>query len=324
MKVPRRRFLGLAAAAAIPASARAATAQAWPSRQIRLVIGFPPGGGSDLVARVAADWLARRLGQPVIVESKPGAATNIAAQVVASAAPDGYAVLFVTGSNAVNATFFRSPSIDILRDIVPVAGLIAFEMVLLANPKLPAANVAELIALAKREPGRISMGSFGTGTSSHLAGELFMTMTGTKLVHVPYRGEAPALTDLIGGQVQVMFDLLSASKPHILAGALRALAVLGRTRYDPLPDVPPLADTVPGFEAETWAGLGVPKGTPRAIVETLNRAMNEGLADPGVIARFAELAAVPMPLTPEGFGAFLRAEVEKWGRIVKASGARAD
>lgn len=325
MLLPRRRLVQLAmGTAALLATAPIALGQIWPSRQIRLIVGYPPGGGADLVARVAGDWLSRRLGQPVIVESKPGAATNIAAQAVVNAPPDGYTLLFVTGSNAVNATFFKSLPFDILRDIAPVAGLISFPMALLSNPKLPATNVAELIALAKEKPGEISMASFGTGTSSHLAGELFMAMTGTKLVHVPYRGEALALTDLISGQVQVMFDVLSASRPHVVAGELRALAVLGTERYDGLPGVPCMADTVPGFVATTWAGLGVPKGTPNDIIETLNRAMNAGLADRGVQARFAEVATVPMPFTQAEFGAFMQAEVEKWGKIVKASGAKAD
>jgi tripartite-type tricarboxylate transporter receptor subunit TctC len=325
MKFPRRRFLHVAAGAAVlPAASRIAMAQVYPARQIRLIIGYPPGGGVDIVSRIAGHWLQERLGQPVIIESKPGAATNIAAQAVINSAPDGYTVLFLSATNMVNATFFKSLPFDILRDIAPVAGLNRFPMVLLANPKVPAATVAQLIALAKDNPGRISMASFGTGTSSHLAGELFMAMAGVNFVHVPYRGEAPALTDLIAGQVQVMFDVLTASRPHIVSGDLRALAVLGQTRYDGLPDLPTVSDTVPGYEASTWGGLGVPKGTASSIIETLNRAVNAGLADSGLTKRFAEVSATPMPFTPAEFGAFMRAEEAKWGKIVKSAGAKAD
>jgi len=323
MKLRRRKFLHLAAgAAALPLLSRIASAQAYPTRPIRLIIGFPPGSAMDTVARIIGKWLSERLGQPVIIESKPGAATNISIQAAIGSPPDGYALVVVSASNAINATFFESLPFDYLRDIAPVAGLMRTPMVMVVNPSVPARTVAELIAHAKANPGKIAMASFGTGTLSHLAGELFKSMTGTNMIHVPYRGSPPAHIDLMSGQVQVMFDTLTASLPHIRAGAFRALAVLDNVRFDPLPDVPTVGDTVPGYEVRTWSGLGAPRGTPADIIEKLYREMIAGLADPTVKARLADVAAVPMPLAPADFAAFMAAETEKWAKVVKFSGAK--
>jgi len=323
MTVHRRQFLQLAAAAAAcPGLAPAAWAQAYPSQPIRWVVGFPPGGGADTVSRIMARWLSERLGQPVVIENKPGASTSLSLQAVASAPPDGYTVVFIGASATVNVSLFDNLPYNLLRDIAPVSGLIDFPFVLIVNPKLPATNVAELIAYAKANPGKISMASFGAGSSSHVAGELFKTMAGINLVHVPYRGSAPALTDMLSGQVQVMIDVMTSSLPHIQSGALRALAVAGRKRFAGLPDVPTIADTVPGYEANSWCGLGVPRGTPPEIIERLNREINAGLNDPGVKAQLAKVSTTPIIFTPAEFGAYMASEVEKWGKVVRTAGVR--
>jgi tripartite-type tricarboxylate transporter receptor subunit TctC len=323
MPLTRRRFLSLAGVAvALPAISRAARAQAYPSRPIRWVVGFPAGGGADIVARIMAPWLSERLGQPVVVENKPGAASNISIQTVVNSPLDGYTLLFVPASAAVNATLFDNLPFNLLRDIVPVSGLIDFPLVMVANPNIGAKNVAELIALAKANPGKVSIGSFGTGSTSHVAGELFKMMTGVDIVHVPYRGGAAMIADVIGGQVQVGIDVLTGSLAQIRAGTLRALAMAGATRSEILPDVPVIGETVPLYVANSWCGVGVPRGTPGEIIERLNREINAGLRDPAVRARLLAVATTPILYTPAEFGAYVAAEVEKWGRVIRSSGIR--
>jgi len=325
MNLRRRRFLHLAAAAvACPATSRLAWAQAYPSQPLRWVVGFPPGGGADTVSRIMARWLSERLGQPVVIENKPGASTNISVQAVVNAPPDGYTLLFIAASAAVNVSLFDNLSYHLLRDIAPVSGLIDFPFVMIVHPSVPARNVGEFISHAKANPGKISMASFGAGSTSHVAGELFKSMTGVELVHVPYRGSAPALTDMISGQVQVMFDVMTSALPHIRSGALRALAMGGRKRFAALPDLPTVGDTVPGYAANSWCGVGVPKGTPTTIIDRLNREINAGLADPNVVEQLARVATTPIIYTPAEFGAYMAAEVEKWGKVVKAVGIKPD
>src|SRR5215510_6765563 len=320
MNLARRKFLQLAAgAAALPAAPRIARAQAWPSRPVRVIIGFPPGSASDILARIISQWLTERLGQPVIVEAKPGAGGNISVQTALAAPPDGYTLVQIAASNAVNATLFDSLSFDLLRDLAPVAGLATFPFVMNVNPALPAGTVAEFIALAKASPGKISMASFGSGSTSHLAGELFKTMTGVSMTHVPYRGSPPAHVDLMSGQVQVMFDTLVASLAHIRSGSIRALAVASKSRLDDLPDVPTVADTVAGFEVAGWNGFAARRGVSPQIVERLNSEVNAGLADPTVKARIAQASALPLLLSPEQFGAYMSAETEKWGKVIRAA-----
>jgi len=322
MKLPRRRFLYLAAGAASLPATRNAHAQSYPARPLRWIVGFPPGGGASIVTRIVAEWVSERLGQQVIIENKPGATTNISIQAVASSLPDGYTLLFVAASAAVNVTLFDTLPFNLLRDIAPVAGLIDFPLVLVVNPSVPAKNVPELIDYAKANPGKVTMGSFGTGSTSHVAGELFQLMADVHFVHVPYRGSAPMITDLIGGQVQIAFDTMPTSLPHIRSGALRALAMAGKSRFAALPDVPAIGETVAGYEANSWGGVGVPRGTPTEIIERLNREINAGLADPAVKARLEQVATVPLILSPAEFGAYMAAEVEKWGKVIKRAGIR--
>jgi tripartite-type tricarboxylate transporter receptor subunit TctC len=267
-----------------------------------------------------ASWLSDRLGQPIIIESKPGGGTNIGTQTVVNSPPDGYTLLFFGSSAAINATFYATLPFNLQRDIAPVAGLVDFPLALVAHPSVPAQTVVELIAYAQAHPGKISMGSFGTGTVSHVAGELFKMMTGVNLVHVPYRGSAPMVIDLLSGQVQVAFDVLTTSLPHIRSGALRALAMAGKTRFASLPDVPTIGDAVPGYEASVWVGVGVPRGTPPEIIERLNREINAGLVNPTIKARLADVATTPKIFTPAEFGDHVAAEIEKWGRVIKFAG----
>ena len=323
MHISRRRFLHQAVAAgAVCAAARGARAQAYPARPLRWVVGFPPGGGADIVSRIMAPWLAERLGQPVVIENKPGASSNISIQAVVNSPPDGYTLLFIPASAAVNVSLFDNLQFNLLRDIAPVSGLIDFPLVMVANPSLPAKTVPEFIAYAMANPGKISVGSFGTGSTSHVAGELFKMMTGTNMIHVPYRGGAAMLADVVGGQVQVAFDVLTGALAHIRSGSVRALGMAGRRRSEALPDVPTIGETVAGYEANSWCGVGVPRGTPAEIIERLNRDVNAGLANPTIKARLADVATTPIVFTPSEFGAYMTAEVEKWGKVVKASGIR--
>ena len=325
MKPSRREFLRLAgSAAALPAATRIVKAQSYPTQPLHWIVGFPPGGGATIVTRIVAQWLSERLGQPVIIENRPGASTNISVQAVVNAPPDGYTLLYIAASAAVNVSLFDNLPFNLLRDIAPVSGMNDFPLVMIVNPLVPARTVAEFVAYAKANPGKVNMASFGTGSTSHVAGELFKSMTGVNMVHVPYRGEAPALTDLIGGQVQVMFDVLTGSLPHIRSGALRAVAMAGKTRFAALSDVPTIGGTVEGYEANSWAGVGVPRGTPTEIIERLNHEINAGLVNPLVKARLGEVATVPMIFTPAEFGSYMAAETEKWAKVVKFAGIRAE
>ena len=323
MNLSRRRFLYLAGAAGATSGASPrASAQAYPARPLRWIVGFPPGGGADIVSRIMAPWLAERIGQPVVIENKPGASSNISVQTVATSPPDGYTLLFVPASAAVNVTLFDNLPFNLLRDIAPVSGLIDFPLVMVANPSLPAKTIAELIAYAKANPGKISIGSFGTGSTSHVAGELFKMMAGINMIHVPYRGGAPMVADVIGGQVQVAIDVLTGSLAHIRSGSLRALGMGGKNRSDILPVVPTIGETVAGYEANSWCGVGVPRGTPGEIIERLNREINAGLANPMVKARLADVATTPIMFTPAEFGAYMAAEVNKWGNVIRSAGIR--
>jgi tripartite-type tricarboxylate transporter receptor subunit TctC len=317
----RRRFLRLAGAAAALSATRVARAQTYPSQPIRWVVGFPPGGGADIVSRIMAAWLTERLGQQVFIENKPGASTNLSIQTVANSPPDGHTIVFVAASASVNVSLFAKQSADV-RDIEPVAALVDFPLVLLANPAFPPKTVAEVIAYAKANPGKVSIGSFGTGTTSHVSGELFKQMVGIEMVHVPYRGGAPMATDLMAGRVQLGIDVLTGELPHIQAGTIRALAVLGSKRYPLLPDVPTVAETVPLYVANSWCGVGAPRGTPPAVIARLNKEINAGLADPAVKARLTEVATTPMPLSPDEFGAYVRAEIDKWSGVIRMAGIK--
>jgi tripartite-type tricarboxylate transporter receptor subunit TctC len=323
MRFPRRQFLRLAgAAAALPAVSRLARAQAYASRQIRLIIGYPPGGSADITARLMAQWLGERLGQAVIIESRPGGGTNIATEAVVNAPPDGYTLLLVAPANAINATLYEKMNHVFLRDIAPIAGFIRFPNVVVVNNDVPVKTIPELIAYAKENPGKLNMASSGNGSTIHMSGELFKMMTGTNMIHVPYRGGALALTDMIGGQVQVMFDNIPTAMEFVRGGKLRGLAVTGAARSETLPDLPTVADFLPGYEATSWYGLGAPKGTPTEIIDKLNREVNAILADPKTKARFAELGATLLPGTAAEFGKLVADETEKWGKVVKFSGAK--
>ena len=320
MKLPRRRFLHLAAgAAALPALSRIARAQTYPSRPVRWVVPFPPGGVTDIVARLISQWLSERLGQPFVIENRPGAGGNIGAEAVVKAAPDGYTLYLSSSPNAISATLYDNLNFNFIRDIAPVASISISPLVMEVNPSVPAKTVPEFVAYAKANSGKLNMASNGNGTTSHLAGELFKMMTGINMLHVPYRGAAPALTDLIGGQVQVMFDVMASSIEHIRAGKLRALAVTTATRSEALPDVPNVGEFLPGFEASAWQGVGVPKNTPTEIVEKLNKEINAGLADPKLRARLADLGGTVIGGSPADFGKLIADETEKWGKVIRAA-----
>ena len=325
MTLARRTFLQLAAAAAaLPALPRAATAQAWPSRPLRLVVGFPAGGTTDIAARLIGQWLSDRLGQPVVIENRPGAGANLAAETVVRAPPDGYTLLAATSSNVINTTFYQKLSFNFVRDIAMVAGVTRSPLVLEVHPSLPVKSVPELIAHAKANPGKIALASFGTGTTSHVAGELFKMTAGVDLFHVPYRGSAPLVTDLLSGLVQAAFDNLPASIEHIRAGKLRALAVGTAERSPALPDVPTVAEFLPGFEASAWVAVAAPKATPAEIVERLNREINAGLADPKIKARLAELGGTVFVGTPADFDRLVAEQTEKWGKVIRAANIKAE
>ena len=323
MTIQRRRFLSLAGAAiAMPAVTRLARAQGWPNRQVRIIIGYPPGGSADITARLIAQWLTERLGQSFIVESRAGGGTNIATEAVIGAPPDGYTLLLVAPANAINASLYEKLNHVFLRDIMPIASLISFPNVVVVNPSVPVNSIPELIAYAKANPGKLNMASSGNGSTIHVSGELFKMMTGVNMVHVPYRGGALALTDMIGGQVQVMFDNIPTAAEFVRSGKLRGLAVTGATRSEILPDLPIVADFVPGYEATSWYGLGAPKGTPAEIIDKLNRDVAAILADPKLRSRFLELGATPLTGSPADFGKHVADETEKWGKVVKFSGAK--
>src|SRR5262245_50254143 len=325
MKLPRRNFLHLAAcAAALPTISRVAWAQTYPSRPVRIIIGFAPGGVVEIVARLIGQWLSERLGQPFIIESRPGAASNIATEAVMRAPPDGYTLLLVTAANATNTTLYEKLNFNFLRDIAPIASIIRHPFVMVVNPSVPAKTVPEFIAYAKANPGKLTMASGGIGATTHLAGELFKVMTGVDMVHVPYRGLAASLTDLLGGQVQVTFASVPSSIEHIRTGKLRALAVTSATRTEALPDMPTVGEFVPGYEASIWFGVGAPKVTPAEIVEKLNKEINASLADPKLQARRADLGGTVMMGSPADFGKFIADETEKWGKVVKFTGIKAD
>jgi tripartite-type tricarboxylate transporter receptor subunit TctC len=325
MRFPRRRFLQLAAGAAVlPAVSTIGAAQTWPARPVRLIIGYTPGGSADLTARLMGQWLSERLGQPFVIENRPGGGTNIATEAVVRAPSDGYTLLLAAPANAINATLYEKLNFNFLRDVEPVAGIIRFPNVVVVNPQVPVKSIPELIAYAKANPGKLNMASSGNGSTIHMSGELFKMLTGTDMVHVPYRGGAPALTDMISGQVQVMFDNIPTCAEHVKSGKLRGLAVTSTTRSEVLPDLPVLADFLPGYEASAWYGFVAPKNTPPEVIDTLNKATNAVLAEPAAKTRFAELGAILLPGSPADFGKLLADETEKWGKVVKFSGAKVD
>ena len=325
MKLPRRRFLHLAAgAAALPAGSRIAWAQAYPSRPVRIVVPFAPGGSTDIIARQMGLWLSERFGQPFVIENRPGAGSNIGTEAVVNAPPDGYTLLLVGASSAINVTLYEKLNFNFLRDITPVAGMISIPFIMAVNPSFPAKTVSELIAYAKVNPSKVNMGSGGNGTAGHLSGELFKMMAGVNMVHVPYRGEGPALTDMLGGQVQVMFATVPASIEFIGANKLRPLAVSTAARWQGLPDLPTVGDFVPGYETSAWQGIGAPKNTSAEIVEKLNKEVNAGLADPKMKARFAELGNAVIPGSPADFGKLIAEETEKWGKVIRAVNIKAE
>jgi tripartite-type tricarboxylate transporter receptor subunit TctC len=314
------RTLALCLAAAMLASVSDAVAADYPTRPVRWIVGYPAGGTTDILARLIGHWLSERLGQQFVIENKPGAGNNVGTEAMINSPPDAYTVLLVNPANAINATLYPRLTFNFMRDTMPVGGLMRVPNVMEVNPNVPANSVAEFIAYAKANPGKINWASSGNGTSVHLSGELFKMMTGVDLTHVPYRGSAPALTDMISGTVQVMFDNMPSSLPHIQAGKLRALGVTTAQRSDALPNVPTVAETVPGYEASAFFGMSVPKGTPPQVIERLNTEINAGLADPGLKAKLAELGGIVTPGTPEQFGQVIAEETEKWAKVIKAGG----
>jgi tripartite-type tricarboxylate transporter receptor subunit TctC len=320
MKLPRRQFLHLAAgAAALPAVSRIARAQAYPSRPVHVIVGFTPGSAPDITARLIGQWLSERLGQQFLVENRPGAGGNIGTEVVVRAPADGYTLLLVAPPNAINTTLYDKLSFNFTRDIAPVAGVIRQPLVIVVHPSFPAKTVPEFIAYAKANPRKVSMASPGNGTTPHVSGELFRMMASIDMTHVPYRGGGQVMTDLIAGQVQVSFIGLVVAIEHIRTGKLRALAVTSATRSDVLPDIPTVGDFVPDYEASGWFGIGAPKNTSSEVLDKLNKQINEGLADPKMKARLADLGGVPMPMMPAEFGKFIVEETEKWAKVIRAA-----
>jgi tripartite-type tricarboxylate transporter receptor subunit TctC len=323
VKLSRRTLLHVAAAAAsVPAVCRTARAQTYPARPVRIVVGQTAGSGTDTAARLLGQWLSSRLGQPFIVENQPGAGGNLAAAAVARAPADGHTLLTAIVANAINETLYENLNFSFVRDIAPVAAIFRVPQVMVVNPSFPAATVPEFIAYAKANPGKINMASPGIGSIQHVAGELFKFKTGVDMVHVPYRGSGPALTDLLAGQVQVMFDVTSTSAAHVKAGKLRALAVTTATRADVLPDVPVMADFVPGYESSAWVGFGAPKDTPAAVIDGLNREVNSGLADPTIAASIARLGGTVIAMSPAEFGKLITVDAEKWAQVIRAAGIK--
>jgi len=318
MKLPRRRFLRLAAgAAALPAVSSMAWAQAYPARPVRIIHGFAPGGGADIIARLIGQWLSERLGQPFAAESRPGNVTNLATEAVVRAPADGYTLLLATSPNATNATLYPNLNFNFIRDIAPIASIGRIASIMEVNLSFPATTVDEFIAYAKANPGKISYGSDGNGTTSHMSGELFKLMTGVDMVHVPYRSALPALADLIAGQVQVMFDPIARSIESVRAGKLRPLAVTTSMRSPMLPEIPTVSDFLPGYESSAWFGFGAPKGTPVEVVDRVNKEINAALADPNVRARLADLGVTVTAGSSADFGKFIADETEKWGKVVR-------
>ena len=325
MPLPRRRFLHLAAGAvALPITSRGARGEAFPARPVRVIVAFAPGGIGDLGARLIGQSLQERLQQPVVIENRPGAGGNTGTEAVVRAPPDGYTMIWAGANNAINASLYDNLSYNFVRDIAAVGSVMRGPFVMTIHPSFPARTVAEFIAYAKANPAKINMASPGAGTGPHVNGELFKMMTGVEMVHVPYRGDGPALIDLVAGQVQVMFGNLISAMEHIRAGRLRALAVTTAMPSPALPDVPTVAATVPGYEASAWFGLGAPRATPAEVIAKLNKEINASLADPKLAARLAELGGAPMPLSQQAFDAFIAAETEKWGKVVRMSGAKAN
>jgi tripartite-type tricarboxylate transporter receptor subunit TctC len=325
VKLPRRNFLHLAAgAAALPAVSHVVWAQPYPTRPVRIVVGYAAGGPADIVARLIAQWLSERLGQPFLVENRTGAATNIATEAVVRAPADGYTLLFVHAANAFNTTLYDKLNFNFIRDIAPVASIGVAHFVMVVSPLVPAKTVPEFIDYAKANPGKLTMASSGIGTPSHVFGELFKFMTGVNLVHVPYRGAGPALTDLLGGQVQVAFASMPSSIQYIRAGQLRALAVVTATRVDVLPDIPALGEFVSGYEASGWGGIGAPRNTSAEIIETLNKAINAALADPKMKARLVDLGFEPFANSPAEFGNYIVQYTEKWGKVIRTANIKAE
>ena len=324
MKLPRRKFLHLAAgAAALPIVSRTARAQTYPARPVHLIVGFAAGGAADVYTRITSQWLAERLGQQIVVENRTGAGSNIATEAVARASPDGYTLLTCTTANAVNASLYEKLDFDFIRDIAPVAELVRSPLVLIVHPSVPTKTVAEFIAYAKANPSKLNFASAGNGTSEHLAGELFKMMAGVDMIHVPFRGGAPAMTALLSGQVQAYFVVASTSLAGIKAG-MRPLAVTTATRWAGLPDVPTLGETLPGYEVSVWYGVGAPKNTPSGIIEKLNKEINAVLADPKMKAQLSDLGGTPFPGSPGVFGKFVADETERWGKVVRAANLKAD
>jgi tripartite-type tricarboxylate transporter receptor subunit TctC len=325
MKLPRRRFLHLAlGTAALPVLSRMARAQVYPARAVHLIVGYAAGGPNDTTARLTGQWLSERLGQPFVIENRTGAGGNIGTEVVVRAPPDGYTLLLASSSNAVNTTLYEKLSFDFMRDTVPVAGLVRVPNIMVVNPSVPAKTVPEFIAYAKANPGKINMATAGNGSTTHVSGELFKQLAGVNLVAVAYRGGGPALVDLLGGQMQVMFEPAISVVEYIKAGKLRALAVTTAARSELLPDIPTIGEFVPGYEASQWYGISAPKNTPPEIVATLNKEVNAILADPRLKTRLADLGSIPTPMTPAEFGKLVADETEKWGRVVKAGNIKAE
>jgi len=324
MRLGRRQFLKAAAsAAAIPAMPHVVAAQAYPSRPVQMIVPFPPGGPADITARTVGQWLSERLGQPVVIENRPGAASNLGTEAEVRATPDGYTILLAVTSQAINATLYENLNYNFMRDIAPVAGIMRVPHVMEVAPDFPAKTVPEFIAHVKANPGKVNFASGGNGSGAHVAGELFKMMTGVQMTHVPYRGEASAIPDLLAGQVHIVFAILSGSIGNIQAGKVRALAVTTTARSPVLPDLPAVAETVPGYDVSSWQGIAAPKDTPKDIVDRLNQAMNDGFSDPKIKARLTALGGTPRSGPPAAFAKLIADETEKWSRVVKFAGAKA-